>query len=219
MTILIAVINGDFGSSGEPFSARKLRVVDQALVWTDDGPRYVAIVRNTSEKRVALAAFARGKVLDRDGDRVVRLGGRSKVDWRPTLLPGETGVLVDELAARGPPTVSERLRFETEVVARREPARDAKPPVALGDPALDRGRCRLSVAVEAGRAARGAGVTIVARNAAGEIGGAGPVALGRAAVERGRQVVPLVESGDCPGWLRAVETYPFIFPEHAAGAG
>ena len=78
VTILIAVINGDFGSSGEPFSARKLRVIDQALVRTDDGLRYVAVVRNTSEKRVALAAFARGKVLDRDGDRVVRLGGREQ---------------------------------------------------------------------------------------------------------------------------------------------
>ena len=127
--------------------------------------------------------------------------------------------MVDELPVRGRPTVPERLRFETDVVARREPARGAKPPVALGDPTLDRGRCRLSVAVEAGRAARGAGITIVARDAAGEIGGAGPVALGDAAIERGRQVVPLGEPGECPGWLRGLQTYPFIFPAHAARAG
>jgi hypothetical protein len=209
--VALAVINGDFGSDGERFSDRKLRVVDEALVRRGDDLRYVAIVRNTSEQRVALAVFGRGEVVGRGGDRVAKLGGRRKADGRPTLLPGETGVVVDEVPK--PRALPERLRYETKLLARREPAPEARPPVALGEPSLERSSCRLSVAVEAGRRARGSGITIVARDAAGEISAAGSVALERRAVEGGRQVIPLHESGRCPAWLQRVETYPFVVPQ------
>jgi hypothetical protein len=211
--IALGVINGEFGSDGERFSGRKLRVVEEALVRRGDDLRYVAIVRNTSEKRMALAVFGRGEVTSRGGDRVARLGGRRKADGRPTLLPGETGVVVDEL--QKPKTLPARLRYETKLLARREPTPEARPPVALGDPTLERASCRLSVAVEAGRRARGSGITIVARDSAGEISAAGSVALERRAVERGRQVIPLRESGACPAWLQRVETYPLLFPRGA----
>jgi hypothetical protein len=211
--VVLAVINGDFGSDGERFSDRKLRVVDEALVRRGDDLRYVAIVRNTSEKRVALAVFARGEVIGRGGDRVVRLGGHRKVDWRPTLLPGETGVVVDEL--QKPKSLPERLRYETKLLARREPAPEASPPAALGKPSLERASCRLSVPVEAGRRARGSGITIVARDSAGEISAAGSVAFERRAVETGSQLIPLRESGGCPAWLQRVETYPFVISRAA----
>jgi hypothetical protein len=212
VVIAIAIINGDFGS-GEPFSDRKLRVVDEALVRRGDDLRYVAIVRNTSEKRLAPAVFARGEVLDRDGRRVVRLNGR-RSDWRPTLLPGETGVMIDELpAAVG--SLPRRLRYETKLLARRGPATGrAKPPLVLGEPSLERGSCGLRVPVEAGRRAPGSGITIVARDATGAISAAGSVALRRRAAERGRQVISLRESRACPSWLQGVETYPFAFPSN-----
>jgi len=210
VTIAISIINGDFGADDEPFSNRNLRVVDQALtlVWGD--LRYVAVVRNTSEERVALAVFARGSVSDRDGREVGELTGRRGGDLRPTLLPGETGVVIDELPGHRGQQLPARLRFATEVVARREAARDIRPPVRLGEPVLDRDRCLLSVAVDARRSARGAGITIVARDAEGEISAAGTVALGPTAISHGRRVVELDDSGNCPDWLRSVETYPAI---------
>jgi hypothetical protein len=178
--------------------------------------RYVAVVRNTSEKRVALAVFARGEVLDRDGGRIASLGERRRVDTRPTLLPGESGVVVDMLPRRQTGPLPGRMRFETELVARREPAREARPPVALGPPGFDRGRCRLEVPVEAGRRAAGAGMTIVTTDAAGEISAAGTVGLGHRAVERGHRIVALDDPGECPPWLRGVDVYPYLLPVHAA---
>jgi hypothetical protein len=58
---------------------------------------------------------------------------------------------------------------------------------------------------------------MVARDAAGEISAAGSVALRRRAVERGRQVISLRESGACPSWLQEIETYPFAFPWNVRG--
>lgn len=213
--IAILVFDGDPGSSGERFTHRRLRVIDEALVQRWGDLRYIAVIRNTSEKRVALAAFARGEVLAHDGDVVARLGRQRKAKGRPTLLPGETGVIIDVLRASRP--VPERLRFKGTVVARRADSNGAKPPLELGEPALDRERCRLSVPVEAGHAAGGAEITIVATDAAGEISAAGSVALEREAVERGRQIIPLTKGGGCPGWLQGIETYPLLEPGHAKG--
>ncbi len=128
IVVAIDVINGDFGSKDELVPDRHLRVEDQALIRFNGELRYVAVVRNTSQKRLALAAFARGTVLDRDGDAVARLGERRKVETRPTLLPGESGVVVDVLPRRQTRPLPERMRYETELVARRESAR--KPPAA-----------------------------------------------------------------------------------------
>jgi hypothetical protein len=214
--VVIGIISGDFGSDEEPFSAQKLRVTEQALVRFGGELSYVAVVRNMSETRVAMAAFARGKVLDRSREPVVRLGGPGGTNWRPTLLPGERGVVVDALPSGQARTVPDRLRFKTEVVARRKPAPDARPPVRLGEPSLDRARCEVRIPVDAGRAARGAGITALATDAAGEIRLAGTVRLGRAAARRGRKLLFAGEPGECPGWLQGVEAYPFLFPDQVA---
>ena len=157
----------------------------QALVRPGDEPRYVAIVRNTSENRVALAAFARGEVQGGDRGHVFRLGPRGKTDWRPTLLPGETGVVIDELPGRRRRALPERLRFETELVARREPARGdqepGRPRRAGARPPL--GACSRSRSRRAGRRAkagsRSSRATPRARSAP-----PGRLRLGRAAIER-----------------------------------
>jgi len=208
--VAIGIITGEFGDSKEPFSPRKLRVVDQALVRVWGDLRYIAVVRNTSEKRAALAVFPRGRVRDRAGGPAVGMDGRRGTELRPTLLPGETGVVLDELSGRRAGPLPQRPRFETRMVARREGVPGVEPPIALGEPALDRERCLLSVAVDAGRAARGAEITIVARDGGGEIAAAGSVALGPTAIRHGRRVVELGRPGHCPGWLREVEVYPAI---------
>ncbi len=112
----VVVALGVFRAITEPdaveFPSHHLRIVDQALVELDGRLRYLAVVRNTSDHRLALAAFPRGAVRDQAGDPIVRLGDRERVDLRPSLLPGATGLIVDRApeAGRDRPAAADRLR-------------------------------------------------------------------------------------------------------------
>ena len=98
--IAVGVIRAIVEPSPVEFPSHHLRIVDQALVEMGGRLRYVAVVRNTSQKRVALAAFPDGSVLDQSGKRIVRLGDRARIEARPSLPPGATGLIVDVLPPR-----------------------------------------------------------------------------------------------------------------------
>ena len=57
VAIAVGLIRAIVEPSPVEFPTHHLRIVDQALVEVGDGLRYVAVVRNSSQKRVALAAF------------------------------------------------------------------------------------------------------------------------------------------------------------------
>ena len=217
VAIAIRAISGDFDTD-DPFRSQKLRVLDQALIRRSGELHHIAIVRNTSDKRMAMAVFATGRVLDREGARVARLEGRGAVDRRPTLLPGETGVVVDSLPTEHGRSSLDGVRFQTTLSARREAAPDLAPPVRLGPPALDRAECSLRIPVRARSSAHSAGITIVANDRHGEISTVGTVRLGREAISEGRKELSFEDPGRCPGWLHGVRTYPFLFPGTIANA-
>ena len=157
--IAVGIIRAIVESPPAEFSQQHLRVVDQALVELDGKLRYVAVVRNTSEKRVALAAFPHGSVTDSTGDRVARLGARGRIESRPSLLPGATGIVVEVLPGRRKTELPARLRYEVEIRARRAPAaKAADPPLELSRLSFDRESCRLAVTADASRPLGGAGI-------------------------------------------------------------
>ncbi len=217
---LIAVINGDFGSSGERSRSASCASIEQALVRYGDELRYIAVVRNTSEKRVALAAFARGRVLDRDGDRVVRAWrtrqGRLATDAAAGRDRGRGRRAARSRAPRPCPSGCDSEPTSSPGASRREVrsprSRSAiRRSTAVGADSASRWRRAGRLA---GPGSRSSPATPRARSAA-----RGRWRLVTPRSSAGGRSSPLGEPGDCPGWLRAVETYPFIFPAHAAGAG
>ena len=120
----MGVIRAIVEPSPVEFRAQHLTIVDQALVKVGGHLRYVAVVRNTSDHRLALAAFPTGSVFDRAGNRIVRLGRRERIETRPSLAPGATGLVVDVLSPRPPAKLPERMAYEVEIRARRAPAAD-----------------------------------------------------------------------------------------------
>jgi hypothetical protein len=127
--VVLAVLDGLSADAGsDEFSPRALRVVDERLVRFDGSVSYIAIVRNTSDDKVALAAFPRGRVLDSDGDEVVPLQRRERIDVRPSLGPGETGAVIDRLGRPRGVDVDRRLRYETDIhaAAERRPTATAR---------------------------------------------------------------------------------------------
>jgi hypothetical protein len=87
----IGMVSGLGDEGGSEFSSRHLRVLDERLVRFDGSLSYIAIVRDTSDEKVALAAFPRGKVVDADGEEVVSIQERERIDLRPSLGPGSLG--------------------------------------------------------------------------------------------------------------------------------
>ncbi len=209
----IGVIRAIVEPSPVEFRAQHLTIVDQALVKVGGRLRYVAVVRNTSDHRLALAAFPTGSVFDRAGNRIVRLDRRARIETRPSLAPGATGLVVDALALRPPAKLPERMAYEVEIRARRAPAADgATAPLRLGRVRLDRDPCRLVVTAHASRRLRGAAVAIVARDRRGAISTGGAIELGRLDKGRSRQVVFALRRTDCPAWWQATEVYPQLLP-------
>ncbi len=133
----IGVIRAIVEPSPVEFRAQHLTIVDQALVKVGGRLRYVAVVRNTSDHRLALAAFPTGSVFDRAGNRILRLDRRERIETRPSLAPGATGLVVDALSLRPPAKLPERMAYEVEIRARRAPAADgatAPPSAGPGTP-------------------------------------------------------------------------------------
>ncbi|MQA75978.1 MAG: hypothetical protein GEU88_16870 [Solirubrobacterales bacterium] len=216
VVLVIAAVRAFTDDPRPAFTARHLEVVEQALVRRGGEVRYVAVVRNASARQGAVAAFPRGRVLDRAGEVVARLGPRPRVEHRPTLLPGETGVVIDELPGRRlgrrPPA---EPRFETKIVARHRAAPAGPEPFLVRSTDLDRDRCRLTASLEAPREVRDAAVALVARDTGGAISAAGVLRIGRVGAGRTRRELWRTGRGGCPRGLRTIHAYPSLTPDQA----
>lgn len=213
VVLAIGVIRGIVEPSPVEFRAQHLSVVDQALVEVGGRLRYVAVVRNTSDQRLALAAFPTGGVFDRSGNRIVRLERRERIETRPSLAPGATGLVVDVVSGRPPARLPERLAYKVAIKARRAPAADdTTAPLRLSGVRLARDPCRLAVTAHASHRLRGATVGVLARDRRGEITTGGAIPVGRLDKGRSRQVVFAARRSECPGWWQTTEVYPQLLP-------
>ena len=93
-----------------PKPAPQLRVLEQRVVRDGATSRYIAIVHNDSRRLAAVGVYPFGEFRDRHGHRRGAPDKRHKVELRPTIPPGATGVVYDEIdrplprraAAQGP---------------------------------------------------------------------------------------------------------------------
>ena len=205
VAIVIGLVR-EFTSDPSPeFANAHMEITEQAVLPGDDGLRYVALVENTSEKRVAIAAFARGSLKIRG--RRVPLSGRDEFDLRPTIAPGQVGLIIDDVEVPDEVKPGTRVRLEGKIVARREPAVE-RPLIEAVDARFDPETCRLSIAVRSEVPLERPTFAVVGRNGDGKIVGAGSfVADG---VDAGRSRLLVDEGGreSCPSAITSVDAFP-----------
>ena len=80
-----------------PKPAPQLRVLEQRVVRDGATSRYIAIVHNDSRRLAAVGVYPFGEFRDRHGHRRGAPDKRHGVELRPTIPPGATGVVYDEI--------------------------------------------------------------------------------------------------------------------------
>jgi hypothetical protein len=217
--LLIGVVRAIIEEPRPEFSPRHVRVLDERLVRFGGTLSYIAIVRNTSDDKVALAAFPRGKVVGADGEEVVSIQQRERIDLRPSLGPGETGVVIDRLGRSRDVDVDRRLRYETEILARRRAAPDGyRAPLTFSRAELVRAPCGVTARVDARTDVRRASIALVLFDRAGRIVSAGWTHAGP--FEEGRSRERIAGSGKpCPSQFASVAASPNPTPDELMGEG
>ena len=214
--IALAVLLG-FASDepASPFSARNLEILREDVVrWPGEGPAYAAVVENTSTERVAVAAFPRGVLATRDGRVVARVRDRSTA-LRPTLLPGERGLVAVPLRVARPGSLDDVASYEVRVVARRKSSKEDASAPRVGPASFDPQRCRIRASLAGGRRAKRIELAFVLRTRGDEMG---YVALSREPLRgAGKRIAVRVRPAVCRlrPWVGA-ELYPHLLPGQVA---
>jgi hypothetical protein len=182
-----------------------MEVLEQRVVRVGDEDLYVAIVRNPSRTRTALDVHPLGRFLDRRGRHL----GRPSVlaDNRPSLAPGQTGVLfdfVDERRSVAPAVARVRVR----VHAHRMVGGVPRSPVRVARVRLDHRRCIATASVWSSRRRLRADLAGVVRDGGGRIVNAGWWVAGPLARGWSRQVVGRLAPAICARHGLAGEAHP-----------
>ena len=148
---------GDEPPPPPPKPAPQLRVLEQRLI--RDGPtsRYIAIVHNDSHRLAAVGVYPFGEFRGRRGHRRGEPGKRRRVELRPTIPPGGTGVVYDDIDRSLPGRVRPRIRF----AARMAPSR--RSPFSVGAVRINRRLCIITTRLRSARALARSRVAVVGR--------------------------------------------------------
>jgi hypothetical protein len=173
---------------------RAVRVLEQRVVRVDGEDLYVALVRNPSRSRTALDVHPLGRFLGRRG----RYLGRPSVlaDNRPSLAPGQTGVVFDLIEERRSVAHAvDRLRVRAH--AHRMVRGVAHSPVRVARVRLDHRRCIATAYVWSDRRRLRADLAAIARDRRGRIVNAGWWVAGPLPRGWSRQVVGRLSPETC----------------------
>jgi hypothetical protein len=207
-SIVAALLDGDDGDTAAlPPRDPRLQVLEQTFIEVDGDDLYVAIVRNRSRSRSALRVRPEGEFLDDLGDPVAWPDDPWDVENRPSLAPGETGIVYDYLSAYE--SVADQVkRIRIRLVARRWVTGAAPAPIAVvSQPRLDRRTCLLEAVVRSRRRRLEAELTGVSRDRRGHITAAGTWLAGPLPRGRSNQVLGRLDPRPCVHGRTKFEAY------------
>jgi hypothetical protein len=212
LQLAIALFGGEDGPPATIGANRHLRVVEQVVLPLDDGEAlYVALVKNTHPRRTALGVFPRGELRSADGAIQGAPDPRFDVEQRPTLAPGQTGVVFDVI--QGLDGAADAVTdFDVVFRARGFRIGPRRPPVTAGATRFDRRRCLVSSEMASERALVAVDVAVLGRDAHGRIDAGGLVRAGPLRKGRSRQVLDRVSPEVCRDGLPRLEAYPNLRP-------
>jgi len=187
---------------------RALRIVDQAVFPTDEGPLYVAVVRNTSRSATAFDVVPVGELRVGDGTVLAEPDPAEEVDVAPSIPPGRSAVVFDRFDGEDPDLPIRRftVRMHAGAGFRRAPS----PRLEIRATRADMSRCLVAAIVQSGRRREAVDVVVVARDGRGRMvwargdAVAGPLRRGAQ-----RQTLLRVPPNRCLRSVRSVAAYPW----------
>jgi hypothetical protein len=208
LLFVVALLVGDDASerSAAP-RISSVTVLDQALVEVDGSDLYVALVRNPSDSRSALRICPKGEFLDDLGEPVTWPDDPAGVDNRPSLAPGQLGVVYDWLDSYE--SVADQVeQINVRVVARRWADRPRRSPLGVSRVNVERPRCLATATVRSARRRLEAELAVIGRDRRGHIVGAGSSIVGPLPRGRSRQVLERIHPRPCVRDRLRFEAYP-----------
>ncbi len=196
---------GDEPPPPPPKAAPQLRVLEQRVVRDGLESRYIAIVHNDSRHLAAVGVYPFGEFRDRHGHRRGGPDTRRKVELRPTIPPGGTGVVYDEIDRPLPPGLRPRVRF----AARMAPSR--RSPFRVGAVRMNRRLCIITTRLHSTRALARSRVAAVGRYD-GRLAVTGTFTVGPVPRGTSTQVLYRLTPEACAGRLPRATGYPLPDP-------
>jgi hypothetical protein len=210
--ILVAVVVSLLGDSEDDPApaatpASKLEVLEQRLIEADGGDFYVALVRNPSRTRSALQVHPKGAFLDEFGDPIAWPDRPVDTDNRPSLAPGQVGVVWDWLDSYE--SVADRVdRYRVRFVATRWVTGRRRSPIGVSRVKLQRPSCLVTATVRSAWRRIDAELAFVVRNRRGRLVGAGTWVAGPLPRGRSRRIVERIEPRPCLRGRFKLKAYP-----------
>jgi hypothetical protein len=146
LVVVVSLLSED-GDDPAPAKtpASKLQILEHRLIERDGSDFYVALVRNPSRSRSALQVHPKGAFLDEFGDPIAWPDRPANTDNRPSLAPGQVGVVWDWLDSYES-VANEVKRFRVRFVASRWVA-GRRSPIGVSRPRLRRPICLVTARV------------------------------------------------------------------------
>ena len=211
---VVAIVIGLLSGGGDeprsaPRPASKLQVIEQRLIEIDGADFYVALVRNPSRTRSALRVHPTGAFLDESGDAISWPDRPANTDNRPSLAPGQVGVVWDWVDSYES-LASEVKQIRVSVVASRWADGRQRSPLAVSRLRLERPRCLVTATVRSAWRRIDAEFAFIARSPRGRILGAGTWVAGPLPRGRSRRILERIEPRPCLGRRFELEAYPNV---------
>jgi hypothetical protein len=208
VSALVSLLGGEADrESRAPPRASKLEILEQRLIEIDGSDLYVALVRNPSKTRSALRVHPKGRFLDDYGDPIGWPDDPAGVDNRPSLAPGQVGVVYDWVDYYE--SVADQVeRIRVRLVASRWVPGRRRSPVGVSRLRLERPLCLVTATVSSAWRRLEAELAVVVRNRRGRIIGAGTWFAGPLAKGRSRRILEKIDPRPCLRERIEFEAYP-----------
>ena len=211
-SVVVSLLNGgEEDPAPAARSALKLQILEQRLLEVDGSDFYVALVRNPSRTRDALQVHPTGAFLDEFGDPVAWPDRPANTDSRPSLAPGQVGVVYDWLDS-DESVADEVERYRVRIVASRWVAGRRRSPTGVSRLRLERPRCLVTETVRSAWRRIDAEFAFVVRNRRGKIIGAGTWIAGPLPRGRSRRILERIEPRPCLRRRFHLKAYPNLHP-------
>jgi hypothetical protein len=184
-----------------PKVATALHVIDQRLV--RDGPTstYIAVVHNTSRRLAAVGVYPFGEFRDRQGHKRGEPDKRHRIELAPTIAPGATGVVYDDLNRSMPKATRLDIDFAAKM-ARSRPA-----PFSVRPVRINQRLCIITARLHSDRPLDRSRVSAVGRYD-GRLGVAGTFTVGPVPRGSSTQVLYRLDPDTCTHDPPAITGYP-----------
>jgi hypothetical protein len=212
LVVVVSLLSED-GDDPAPAKtpASKLQILEHRLIESDGSDFYVALVRNQSRSRSALQVHPKGAFLDEFGDPIAWPDRPAITDNRPSLAPGQVGVVWDWLDSYES-VAKEVKRFRVRFVASRWVA-GRRSPIGVSRLRLRRPSCLVTARVRSAWRRIDAEVAFIVRNRRGMITGAGAWVAGPLPRGRSRRILERIEPRPCMRGRFELKAYPNLDPD------